>query len=801
MYTLVLLLISTSTIAFAQRAEVAVQGKVLASASKAPVDFANILLLAPADSSLVSGAVSDATGSFHLNVPSGDYILQVKGLGYKPYAERITIPSGKSELTLPAISLSEESVQLQAVTVSAKRPIIARKADRLVFDAEQLSLGAQNALDVLKQTPGLNVSDDGISVIGKGNVIVLINDKRVHLSGKALVNLLRSYTSRDLGQVEVITTPPAKYEAEGNAGILNIVLKKPKNDFFGGSLSTGYRLIKGKSGGNVSGNLNYKQGKTTASLTAGYDRWVYAGGFATEKTYPSTQLYSESATDMLMKSRGLNLRATFDYDFRPDFSMGLSCSYSPDGGKVIRDNDTRDYDLPAKTLKKYALGTDTEESDGGYLATNLHLEKTFPAHPGRKISWDFDYVFSNSKTDDDFQAKSFTPQKAVIPGSDFVYSSHGTKRANSFLTNIDFTLPIGKAQTSFGIKGTWSHTENGLHYKRHTEPLLNGRKEDVSFDEHIYALYADASLPLSAKWTSRAGIRLEYTHNAGTQDGQGRLNLKDYLNVFPTLYLGFTPNERHAFSLDGTVRLERPGFFQLSPFPRYENQYTIMKGREDLRASKQGTLTLGYTLGGKLNFSAFGKYRWDGITQFIELDAVTNQAQYLFGNNETEYAWGLSNNYYFTALSFLQAYLNHSVQYTKSKVRNDEGKGWDNEMLSYTAGINATIFLNHAKTLTADVNAEYGTPRIDGGFKIGQSFRASAGLAYALLQGKLKLSAGVYNLFIKEFTATTTTGGNTIVARNYTTPNILNLGITYSFGAPIRGKQARGNADDVRSRM
>ena len=331
--------------------------------------------------------------------------------------------------------------------------------------------------------------------------------------------------------------------------------------------------------------------------------------------------------------------------------------------------------------------------------------------------------------------------------------------------------------------------------------MVSTTSEDVSFDEHIYALYADASLPLSAKWTSRAGIRLEYTHNAGTQDGQGRLNLKDYLNVFPTLYLGFTPNERHAFSLDGTVRLERPGFFQLSPFPRYENQYTIMKGREDLRASKQGTLTLGYTLGGKLNFSAFGKYRWDGITQFIELDAVTNQAQYLFGNNETEYAWGLSNNYYFTALSFLQAYLNHSVQYTKSKVRNDEGKGWDNEMLSYTAGINATIFLNHAKTLTANVNAEYGTPRIDGGFKIGQSFRASAGLAYALLQGKLKLSAGVYNLFIKEFTATTTTGGNTIVARNYTTPNILNLGITYSFGAPIRGKQARGNADDVRSRM
>ena len=107
----------------------------------------------------------------------------------------------------------------------------------MVFDAEQLALGAQNALDVLKKTPGLHVTDEAVSIIGRGKVIVLINDKRVRLSGKALVDLLRSYTQEDIAEVQVITTPPAKYEAEGNAGILNIVLKRAKNDYLGGSAS------------------------------------------------------------------------------------------------------------------------------------------------------------------------------------------------------------------------------------------------------------------------------------------------------------------------------------------------------------------------------------------------------------------------------------------------------------------------------------------------------------------------------------------------------------------------------------
>ena len=214
---------------------------------------------------MVTGAVTDSLGAFHLPVSAGDYLLEVRALGYEPFLKSLTLREGT--LDLGGLLLREDAQELKAVEVTAKRPIISRRADRLVFDAEQLALGAQNALDVLKKTPGLHVTDEAVSIIGRGKVIVLINDKRVRLTGKALVDLLRSYTQEDIAEVQVITTPPAKYEAEGNAGILNIVLKRAKNDYLGGSASLGYGLERGQSSYNASTNLNYQQGKVSASLT------------------------------------------------------------------------------------------------------------------------------------------------------------------------------------------------------------------------------------------------------------------------------------------------------------------------------------------------------------------------------------------------------------------------------------------------------------------------------------------------------------------------------------------------------
>ena len=191
-----------------------IQGTLKKTADRTPVDFANVLLRHPADSSLVVGTTSDEHGAFRLEAPEGTFLLEVRALGYRPYHQTLTIAGA---LDLGELLLTEETKQLSAVQVTGRRPIMLRKADRMVFDATQIAPAAASALDVLRQTPGVNVTNSGISLIGKGGVIVLVNDKRVRLSGTALLSLLRSYPQSDLQEIQILTTPPAKYEAEGDA--------------------------------------------------------------------------------------------------------------------------------------------------------------------------------------------------------------------------------------------------------------------------------------------------------------------------------------------------------------------------------------------------------------------------------------------------------------------------------------------------------------------------------------------------------------------------------------------------------
>lgn len=296
------------------------QGTLKKTADRTPVDFANVLLRKPADSTLVVGTTSDEHGGFRLEAPQGTFLLEIHALGYKPLHKTLTLTGA---LDLGELLLTEETKELSAVQVTGRRPIMLRKSDRMVFDATQIAPAASSALDVLRQTPGVNVSDGGISLVGKGGVIVLINDKRVRLSGTALIGLLRSYPQSDLEEIQILTTPPAKYEAEGNAGVLNIILKKAKNDFFGGSIAPRLRLRNDKVLYSLNTNLNYKKDKVTAYLQLGGGSSGYDGRLDTYRTYPTQGTFHSSETAYSGQGPYFNVRAGLDYAFTPELSSTL----------------------------------------------------------------------------------------------------------------------------------------------------------------------------------------------------------------------------------------------------------------------------------------------------------------------------------------------------------------------------------------------------------------------------------------------------------------------------------------------
>ena len=776
------------------------RGTLLRTSDRKAIDMGNALLRRLPDSTLVTGAVTDSLGTFALTAPAGSYLLEFRAFGYQGQHKTITLPA--TGLDLGEVLLSEETQQLRGVEVRGRRPIIIRQADRLVFDAQQISAGAQNALDVLKRTPGLSVTDEGISIIGRGKAIVLINDKRVRLSGKALTGLLRSYNQSDIAEVQVLTTPPAKYEAEGNAGVLNIVMKKAQNDYFGGNISADAFLFKGRVSPSLSTGLNYKQGRISASLNLDGSHPNTIGTFDTYRTAPSTQLYSASSSLFDYQTRSLNIRGGLDYTINPELTVGFTATYAPNSTQIDRTNETRNYSIRPDGSHDLLLrlpGTASETEHEAYTALNLHLEKTFAKAPGRKISWDADYVGSHTSSDGRFASTGYLADGSPVAGSDFSYKGHKGQRVHSYLTNVDVTLPLGQTILAFGAKGTWSRTDNHNEYFAHT--TLGARTDAILFDEHVYALYTDVTQPLSAKWNLRGGLRMEYTHTDGKVQGHTALKTRDYLNIFPTIYLGFTPSERHALNLEGTIRLDRPHFSQLSPYPQYENQYSTIAGKEDLRPEKQGSLTLGYTLDGTLNFQAFANYNWDGITMVALMNPATSEVHYQSDNAETQYNVGLLNSYFFHALPFLQCYISHQVGYTISHIDHDGRRLSSDKGLSYSASLNGTLFLNRTKTLTGNFYLNYMSPEISGGARTHSGIHTGLILNYSLLKGHLRLSTGVMNLASPDYRMTMTTEGNKIEIINMTMRNMLMASVTYTFGAHLQGKQASKNAEAMRSRF
>lgn len=776
------------------------QGRLLRASDRQAIDMGNALLRRLPDSTLVTGVVTDSLGTFSLTASAGTYLLELRALGYQGQYKTITLPA--TGLDLGELLLSEETQQLRGVEVRGRRPIIIRQADRLVFDAQQISAGAQNALDVLKRTPGLNVTDDGISIIGRGKAIILINDKRVRLSGEALTGLLRSYSQSDIAEVQVLTTPPAKYEAEGNAGVLNIVMKKAQNDYFGGSISANASLYKGRISPSVSTGLNYKQGRVSASLNLDGSLSSIVGNFDTYRTAPSTRLYSASTSSFDYKGRGVNVRGGLDYTINPELTVGFTATYAPSRKQIDRTNETRNYTIRpdgSYDLQLRLPGAASEKDHGAYTALNLHLEKTFAKAPGRKISWDADYVGSRTSSDGRFASTGYLADGSPVAGSDFSYKGHKGQQVHSYLTNVDVTLPLGPTILAFGAKGTWSRTDNHNEYFAHT--TLGARTDAILFDEHVYALYTDITQPLSAKWNLRGGLRMEYTHTAGKVKGEPDLKTRDYVNFFPTLYLGFTPSERHALSFEGTIRLDRPHFSQLSPYPLYENQYSTISGKEDLRPTKQGSLTFGYTLDGSLNFQAFANYSWDGITPLALLDPHTSAVRYLIDNAETKYNVGLQNSYFFHSFSFLQCYISHQIGYTTSSVAYNGRPLNADKGLSYSASLNGTLFFNHTKTFSGNFYLNYRTPEISGAGRTSSQVYSSVSLNYSLLNGRLRLQMGITNIASPDPRTTLTTEGNTIEVVNMSIRNMLTASLTYTFGAHLQDKQASKNAEAMRSRF
>lgn len=761
--------------------------------NRQPVEVANVLLKQAKDSTYITGMLTDTQGCFSFDQPLGEYLLHITLIGSEDLYVPVVLQRNKN---VGELTLKSSSALLDEVTVTAARPVIKRLVDRVVFDAHNtIASAGGSALDLLREVPGLQVGQNSIGIIGKGGIKVYINDRETKLSGDELIDYLRSYDASQILKVEVITTPPSKYDAAGNAGIINIRLKSRPKDYVGGTASASYSTGEKDNYGYGGINLNLSKGRVSSFLNGGTTQGNYETREKNYRYFPQNTWNSRADYTNYMNS--FYLQGGVDVSLERDWTVGMQAIYNhsaPKPGNAL--SWTEVYDASTAVLDSLLYSNSDKDTGSDRLNLNFHTDKVWD-DKGKKMTWDVDYLRDNRDENMGFLSKTLLPDGTEIPGTNFDYNYLQHRKVDVVSSALDFILPFEKYKITAGAKVSFTNTRNGINYDTSDPTLV--QDDYFRYKEQIYALYADYSREFSERFSMQLGLRMEHTRTTGISEAKDTEDKHDYTRLFPTVYLLYSPTDGHALNFSFSNRISRPSQNMVNPFPFYQNKYTYACGREDLKPSYTYNAELGYTLKNNFNVSAYYSYSDDVFFQVVDLDAETNVTSFLWENFMQTHAFGLNNSYTFRT-KWLQTYAQHGVSYRRTTssaaTTSPEEKGW-----AYNASLRNTFFFNEKKTLLTTLSGSYSSRQYQGIYLMSPTYSVSAGMLYRLLNNKLSLSLNVNNLFVSHSKLETMSNGLKIIADNQFAFASFRIGVSYTFGGDIRSKGQRNSNEDIQRRL
>ena len=568
------------------------------------VEFASVTLLKAKDSTLVKGALSDGSGSFEFEkISSGEYLVNISQMGYKKfYTPKFSLGSDNPSVKLMNLILSEDSKQLSEVQVIAKKPFIEQQIDRTVVNVENsiVSAGA-TALEVLEKAPGVTVDKDGnISLKGKQNVMVLMDGKPTYMSASDLANLLRNMQSSSLEKIEIMTNPPAKYDAAGNAGVINLKTKKNQNMGLNGSvtLGYGYGFYKSLPKENGSLNLNYRKGKLNLfGNFSGNNRKSFQINEINRKFVENGKTLSgfDQVADSDKQNSSISYKMGADYFLDSKNTIGVLFNGMNGSFSEILDN---------QAIVKNSLGQQDSTSitkgdiNNGWAnySANINFKHVIDS-TGKEWTADADYARYNANNNMMYRTSKYDLSNILrqTRNEDGMTES----KINIYSIKTDLTYPINKT-TKFeaGLKSSYVNSNNDMRFEFLVGDLNNRvldptRTRDFLYKENINAGYLNFSTTIK-KFSIQLGLRAENTIGQGTLKGKELLN-RNYTNLFPSVFLREKLNAKHQLGLSYSRRIDRPSYEDLNPFLYFLDPYTFQKGNELLQPQYTDALELSHT--------------------------------------------------------------------------------------------------------------------------------------------------------------------------------------------------------------
>lgn len=705
---------------------------------KIPLAWTDVVILNQ-EGKIINGATTKEDGSFELILNKGFYKVKISLQGYAEFDKVITI---EKNIDLGLIVVKENVTNLGEVVIQSRKNTIEQKIDRVVYNLENnvTNVGG-DALSAINTAPGVVVQNNAITILGKGTSRVMIDGRMIELTAEELNEFLKSISASDIKNIEIISNPSSKYEAEGTGGLINIMMKKGARNSWKNTSTASYDQNKygiyavrnnffyNKNKFRFSASINGKAG--AKNIKEGLDMYFIDGP---SKMDVITKLNEENLSGKVALDYDLSEKTTIGFQFLKDKS-------NPDFDSDIRINKYNSKNQ----LESYIINESFLDRKSGNQTYNLHLITKIDSL-NRKLSFDVDYFDYNSKFD-----RNFTANNYLSDGTFVEVNQSGRNISNQGIDNLSFKAdmehPLQALNLSYGAKVSFTKSKSDVIFFNTITgiPVLEmNQTNQFRYTENNQAFYISADKKINEKWNLQAGLRLENTQTNGFSENLNQETINNYLKLFPTLYASYNRNENNNFGLNYGRRIQRPSFSLLNPFRVYISSNSYSEGNPFLKPSFSDNFEFSHSYKKIWRSSVFVNAITDGYGVIFtanpeRMTQIVSRENYFKGINygvgETYSAnfadwWQSENSLYF---------LGSDIKFTK------DINAIPANSLEINFSTNNTFSLGKATKLQVDFN--YTSPYKSGLYETGYTSSLNIGFKQDLLNKTLQIAVLVNDIF------------------------------------------------------
>lgn len=729
-----------------------IKGKVIDENTQQPISYATIAIFGQGKKTPSYGGVSDINGLFEINtIPSGKYTLQISFIGYHIYNRNLTVDKDGSNIAIGTIQLKEDAQMLNEVEVVGMGSQMRFEIDKKVFSVDQsISAAGGSATEVLENIPSVEVDQDGnISLRSNESVEVWINGKPSGLTAENRAQILQQMPAENIESIEVITNPSAKYNPEGTAGIINLVLKKKRKSGYYGNVTAGITYPDGGTlGGNIGASINYSSSKIDAYANIGYRRMSRKGG-----SWSNLWIFNE--TDSLIHQENDNSsfhggffgRVGIDYYINDKSTLSLSGFGMSGGGETNSILSSSEKNLETDIIERFYNRNISEESDRSNFNISLDYKYEFDKK-GSELLANISYSGHNNKGENNYLQKNLLTE---LNESNTIQNS--SRNNNNLQIKVDYTHIF--AETSKIETGLQSNIQ-----KRNSQSEGFDKKENIEIEEYynvfdykeqIHAAYITYSKRFFNRLSLQLGLRGEYMWRDGNYEDINKnedINYNSYFELFPSFFASYVITKKDEIQLNYTRRVNRPRGWQINPFRDYSDPKNISFGNEKLNPEFSSAFELNYLRNwGVHSLSTSLYYRFtDNLIQrvryrtldnmestFMNISKSNNTGLEVISKNRLTRFLNLT-----TSINLYHKHINsasYTTPYNKTEfIKEEKGFSWDGSVIG-------NIMLS--SSFSGQITGRYRSPMVIAQGRHEANYSIDLGLRKSFFNRNLNLSFNI----------------------------------------------------------